>query len=184
MQSLAELKRTTRLEIAGNCYLRPIVEADVTQAYVDGLNNPLVNQYLVASRKRKQTLETVRAYARHNHESENELLFGIFIDDGLRGTVRLQHIDRDTSSAHLGIALFDIKYWGWDKGWGLKACRAVISFAHKVLGLSRLHAGMIAQNIGSRKFLAELGFQYRSDRDMVDADGVTHHFWELDLKGR
>jgi RimJ/RimL family protein N-acetyltransferase len=180
MESLARLKRDTRLEIAKNCYLRPILETDVTRAYVDGLNNPLVNQYLVASRKQPQTMETVRAYVRHNHESPDQILFGIFIDKAIRGTVRLHHIDRERSSANLGVALFDSRYWGL--AWGSKACQAVITFAHKVLGLTCLDAGMVAKNAGSRKLFTELGFQYRPDRDMVDAEGVMHHFWVLPLE--
>lgn len=180
VEFLVRIKRDTRLEIAKNCYLRPIVEADVTQAYVDGLNDPQVNQYLVASRKQPQTPETVRAYVRQNHESANQILFGIFIDDGLRGTVRLHHIDRARSSANLGVALFDSRYWGL--AWGSKACQAVIAFAHKVLGLACLDAGMVAKNAGSRKLFTELGFQYRPEKDMVDADGVAHHFWVLPLE--
>ena len=111
-------------------------------------------------------------------------IFGTFIDDGLRGTVRLSEIDRDRTSAHVGILLFDINYWGWDKGWGFKACGAVFLFASEVLGLSRLRAGHIAENMASRKFLAEVGFQYCAGQDWMDEGQVTHHFWLLDLPAR
>ena len=73
MPTLKDVKLALRLDVADNCYLRPLVEADVTRSYVDGLNNLIVNQYLVASRKQKQTLDSARAYVRANHESDSDL---------------------------------------------------------------------------------------------------------------
>lgn len=180
MQSLNAMKRNIRLEVADNCFLRPIFAEDVTQPYVDGLNDSVVNQYLVTSRKEMQTVESVREYVQLNSTSEVDVLFGVFIDGELRGTIRLHDIDRDDGSARIGFLIFDVNYWR--KGWATKAIASVISFASKVSSISRFRAGMVAKNTGSQKTLAGLGFVYCPELDWIDEDQVEHHFWMLEQR--
>lgn len=169
------------MAVAATCYLRPLVESDVTKTYVDGLNDPVVNRYLVGSRRQRQTPESVRTYVRANDASETDLLLGIFIDEALRGTVRLHNIDRQTAAAQVGILLFDPRYWR--QGWATRAIHAALTFASEALSISTFRAGMRADNLASRKTFAGLGFQYCPEEDWVDEHGTIHHFWRLATAG-
>ena len=174
----ADLKSRVVLEVAPNCVLRPLTEEDVTEGYVEGLNDPVVSRYLVGSRQRRQTLESVRSYVRLNLGSDGDLLFGIFIDDALRGTVRLHDIDREEHAARIGILLFDRCYWG--QGWATRAIDGVMCAATDMLGLYLFRAGMRAENLDSRRTFEGLGFVYEPERDWTDPAGDTHHFFLKD----
>lgn len=59
--------------------LRPLVPEDVHEAYIQGLNDPDVNRYLVTVRQQVQTAETVQAFVRANRDDPDAVLFGIWI---------------------------------------------------------------------------------------------------------
>ena len=65
-RALLDLKPALRLDIRDGAHLRPLLAADVTEAYVDGLNDPEVHRYMEAPRKQRQTLDGVRAYVAAN----------------------------------------------------------------------------------------------------------------------
>lgn len=175
--SVERLKAVTKLRVAENCTLRVLDESDVTSAYVDGLNDPVVGRYLVGSRSERQTEASVRAYVCINRKSDRDMLFGIFIDDGLRGTVRLHDIDAGDCTARVGILLFDRNYW--QQGWASKAISAALAFARDNLGVTRFRAGMRQENAGSRRTFEGLGFVYQPSADWVDDVGRTHQFFLL-----
>jgi len=168
----------TRIGVAENCFLRTLTEGDVTQAYIDGLNDPVVAQYLVGSRKEKQTWESVRRYVKANQDCETDYLFGIFIDNALRGTVRFHDVRHSEETARIGILLFDRAYWG--KGWATRAIDAVIKFALKELHVRKFWAGMRRENAASRQTFEGLGFIYQPSLDWTDENGNTHHFFLLE----
>ena len=62
MTRLAELKPVLRIPLNDNAYLRSVLPSDITDTYVDGLNDPSVNRFLGQSRERRQSHETVRSY--------------------------------------------------------------------------------------------------------------------------
>jgi RimJ/RimL family protein N-acetyltransferase len=157
--------------------LRPLEEADVTDTYPAGLNDPEVSRHLVGSRERAQTVDSVREYVRINHASPHDVLFGIFIDDALRGTVRLHDVDQAARTARLGVLIFDRAYWG--KGWASRALSAVMDFAAGRLGLTRFWAGMRHDNLGSRRTFEGLGFVYQPSEDWTDPQGGLHYFFLL-----
>lgn len=181
MSDLQALKATVRIAVAPNCELRPLRETDVTTEYVDGLNDPAVNQHLVGSRSRAQTMESVQAYVGSNERSASDVLFGVYIDRALRGTVRLHDVDPAEGTARVGVLIFDRQYW--NRGWASRAIAATIRFASAELGIPRFWAGMRATNAGSRRTFEGLGFRYQPDRDWVDPDGGLHHFFLLDSRG-
>lgn len=73
-----------RLQLGSGACLKPLPVSGVTNAYVNGLNDPAVNQFLVGPRRHKQTLDTVREFVRENWNAEDSLLFGLFVDGQLR----------------------------------------------------------------------------------------------------
>jgi len=152
--------------------LRPLVLDDVHAGYVEGLNDPDVNGYLVAVRRQVQTSETVRAFVQENWDASDAVLFGIWVD-GHRthcGTVRLHQINRSVGTGVLGICIFDKSSWGCSVGSG--AIDAVTRWAFDHLGLDAIEAGAYAENVGSWKAFLKVGYTIVEDvHDRYQLDG-------------
>ena len=138
-------------------HLRPISGTDVTQAYVDGLNDPVVHEFLEAARLNRQSIETVTDYVEANRSDPNAILFGVFVNDVLRGTVRLHEIDVVPESGIMGIALFDRSIWG--RNIGSSAIIAGAEFATEMLGIGQTVALLYAANRGSSRAFEKAGFR-------------------------
>ena len=124
-----------------------------------------MSQTLVGPRKQRQTLELVRAYVGQNWRDDRSVLFGIYIDGALRGTVRLYHID-DAGEAVMGIALFDTRYWG--RGGAAAASAASPTTRIGELRVRRIVAGSYERNIGAIRSFAKAGFRRTPERDYAD----------------
>jgi RimJ/RimL family protein N-acetyltransferase len=161
-RALLDLKPALRLDIRDGAYLRPLQAADVTTAYVDGLNDPEVHRYMEAPRKQRQTLDGVRAYVAANAADPQAILFGLYVGEILRGTVRLHDVESGRGTATVGIALFDRRVWG--QGLASAALAAVARYATGELRLSRLEAGIIAANRGSIQAFEKAGFRRTGDK--------------------
>ena len=90
------------------------------------------------------------------------ILFGLYADGILRGTVRLHDVDSGRGTATVGIALFDRRVWG--QGLGSAALASVARYATDELGLTRLEAGIIAANKGSILAFEKAGFRRAQDK--------------------
>ena len=137
-----------------NAYLRPINIHDISQLYIDGLNDSEVHQFLVAAKKKKQDYKSISKYVNKNWESKDAILFGFFLDNILRGTVRLHDII-DKKSV-IGIVIFDKKIWGM--GWGRKILVAVSNFAYRELGIKEIKAGIELNNHKSTGLFVSAGY--------------------------
>lgn len=164
LQRLNRQKNTAALWLEGGGMMRLLHPDDVDEGYVAGLNDPDVHRYMVAPRQQRQTLELVQAYVAMNLRADDAILFGLFVKERLRGTLRLHDITEH--GATMGIALFDKSIWG--QGWGGRMIRAACDFAFSGLGLAHIHAGIEPENIASRRVFSKAGF--------FSIDG---HTWEM-----
>lgn len=161
-------KARIRLDISDGAYLRPVRESDVTAIYVDGLNDPEVNRFMTAVRENRQTHASVVAYVRENWQNPRDCLFGIFVDDELRGSVRLHDVSQRNGSAILGVVLFDRRVWG--KGWGTRAIARVADYALEELQLWELIAGVYTGNVSSQTAFERAEFALRDAASSPDGD--------------
>lgn len=136
--------------------LRPLSPDEVNTAYVDGLNDPLVTRWLAFVAESVAVESDVKQYVRANLLDSNAVLFGLFVDSKLRGTVRIHAIDDSAGTAHIGIAIFDKSLWGL--AWGRSVLRAVTKIGLDGLGLNVLLAGIDEKNIASIKVFEAAGF--------------------------
>ena len=150
------------LEFEGG-YLRPLKHEDVHPGYVSGLNDPEVNRYLDGVKRVTQTEESVTEFVLHNQQSNNAVLFGIWLDKIQlhSGTVRLHGIEANHKTAHIGICLFDKTAWG--KKLGYKAAEAVTRWAFETLRLRWVEAGAYSENIASQKTFLAAGYEWIYD---------------------
>jgi len=134
---------------------------DITPAYVDGLNDPEVNKFLVNVRLQKQTKKSVADFILFNLQSPTGLLLGIFLKNNgdLIGTIRISNISNFHYLCTIGICLFHKKYWG--NGYALEALNKVSEFVFDSLGIHYIEAGVYADNISSIHLFKRAGFSVK-----------------------
>jgi len=150
-------------------HLRPVEKSDICYEYINGLNDPEVNKYLVDVRRKEQTFESVEEYIISNSESPSSVLLGIFIKESQRpfiGTIRAHQIDFFHYSATIGICLFAKR--AWKKGYALSALEMLKDYLFKELGLHYLEAGVYAENTNSINLFTRAGFsEWYSVKDKI-----------------
>lgn len=142
-------KKTIVLE-NDRIYLRALGTEDITDEYVNGLNDSEVNRFLVNVRRTVQTHESVKKFVVFNAENPSGILFGIFIKDSREpfiGTIRVHEINFFHYTASIGICIFAKR--AWKKGYAFQALQLVKDYLLGVLGLHYLEAGVYAKNISS-----------------------------------
>jgi [ribosomal protein S5]-alanine N-acetyltransferase len=141
----------------GAIYLKKLTPADVTQAYVDWMNDPDVVRYL-ESRGRVHTLLDVTEYVTTVQRSGTDHMFGIHLMDGRHiGNVKIGHVDAVHKHADIGIIIGDKREWG--KGYATEAITQAGVYAFTTLGLHKLWAGVYANNVGSYKAFLKAGYR-------------------------
>ncbi|MCA9749775.1 MAG: GNAT family N-acetyltransferase, partial [Romboutsia sp.] len=132
---------------------------DVHSSYPDGLNDPEVSRFLVTVHDQPQTLSTIKNFVESNYNSIDSLLFAIKVENEVNpiGTIRLHAIEFFNYSAHIGLCIFNKKYWG--KGIGSAAINALTKWSFTELGLRWLEAGIYEDNFGSRKAFEKANYK-------------------------
>lgn len=139
--------------------LRDIELQDISQEYVEWLNNPAVNEFLEI-RFVPQDPERVRAYVESKlRDTRNTKHFGIYDQKGRRliGTVTLPHIDWNHSFADIS---FVVGYPGLQgKGYATEAVHGVAYYMFRECGLAKLWGGVYGGHLASEKVFLKNGFQ-------------------------
>lgn len=141
-------------------YLRPLRISDVNTDYMDGLNSRVIRRWLAFTNAEKASLDSIKNYVQSNLDDPNSVLFGFYLDEKMRGTIRLHCIA--SREPQLGIAIFDLSIWG--KSWATVILKAVCDFAFKELRMESIFAGIDIENIGSIRAFRKAGFQQVDDQ--------------------
>ncbi|MEQ8505330.1 MAG: GNAT family N-acetyltransferase [Rhodospirillales bacterium] len=134
--------------------LRLLTVDDVTQRYVDWLNDPEVVR-LTEQRHGRHTLESVREFVTDKIPS-NDDLYGIFCDGQHVGNIRIGPTDSRYRVASIGYLIGEKDFRG--RGVGTKAIAAVIKLAQEHYKLAKIEAEMYANNLASERILLSNGF--------------------------
>ena len=174
LRTLSELMRGKPL-VCGQVYLRPPARADwrewaaLREASREWLE-PWEPSWGRESLSRKAFGRLLRAHA-VNSQTDRGYAFFIFerAGDALVGGVSLSHVRRGMGqSASLG-------YWIGEphaqRGYMTDALCALLPFAFDGLGLNRLNAAVLENNLASRRLLEKLGFVY---------EGVARQYLRID----
>ncbi|MBN2057343.1 MAG: GNAT family N-acetyltransferase [Candidatus Saganbacteria bacterium] len=138
-------------------YLKQLAVTDITDAYINWLNDPEVNRFL-SVRGGAQDRQMVEKYVASYDGDDNRLLLGIF-DKASRkhiGNITFSSINRRSGVGAIGIAIGDKSFWG--KGYGSEALQAAVDLAFAVLKLRRVEAGINAENAASISLFNKAGF--------------------------
>jgi ribosomal-protein-alanine N-acetyltransferase len=90
------------------------------------------------------------------------------------GTVGLLRFDFEHRHAEVG---YDIGRPWWGRGLASEAAAAIVRYGFSVLGLHRIEAGVLPENVASVRVLQKLGFvEEGTRRDYLYAKGRFHSF--------
>lgn len=164
--------------------LRSLRDCDVSQTYVEWLNDPEVNHYL-ETRYSTQTMDSCREFVRRCNSDESEHLFGMFLKDNGRhiGNVKLGLINRLHCRGQISLFIGEKTLWG--KGLAHEVVQAVTKYGFECVGLDRLEAGCYEENLSSLRVFLSVGYTiegfFRSH--VLNASGKrTGCFWMGILK--
>lgn len=137
--------------------LRPLTQGDVTESYVNWLNDTETNKYL-ETRHEKQTIKTCKEYVNQSNNSPNTHLFGIFIRDTSQhiGNAKLGFINTTYKTGHLSLFIGEKKFL--NKGYATEVVRALTIYAFADIGLKKVEASCYEENIGSLKTFLKVGY--------------------------
>lgn len=150
--------RTARLTLEA-----PFPDRLLTDRYVSWLNDPTLMRFS-EQRHRTHTLESCRAFVRGFDSGPNRLWAIEAVTDGLGhiGNITAM-IDPNNSLADVGILIGAPAAKG--RGYGLEAWTAVLDFLLKDLGLRKVTAGCIADNIPMRRIMERSGMRMDGRRE-------------------
>lgn len=142
--------------------LKKLEQLEVTQEYVDWLNDEVVTQTLVAG-KLPTGLEDLSTYVTGANKP-GTITFAIYRKDTAKhiGNVKLDHIDWISRKADFGILLGDKDSWG--KGFGFDATKTVIDYAFQTLNLNRVYLGVLEGNPNAKRIYQKVGFLTEGER--------------------
>ena len=171
-----EITRPVDME-GGQILLRDLRPSDVTQAYVEWMNDPDVVQY-TESRFARHTLQTIRDFVQGFSESPTSILFGIFSkEEGLHiGNIKLGPVNWYHGLADLALIVGNKNFWG--RGIAAEAIAMATRYAFDELRLCKVTAGCYSTNMASEKTFLKAGFRVEAVRplhyvcDGLRVDGI------------
>jgi RimJ/RimL family protein N-acetyltransferase len=90
-------------------------------------------------------------------QGDKHIRLGVFLIDGtVIGDVALQDIDWKNRSCSIGLGIAKIEYRS--KGYGTEAVKAIIEYGFGNLGLERMTANTLEQNLAAQRSLEKIGF--------------------------
>jgi len=151
---------------------------DVTQRYVDWLNDPEVNRYL-ETRHCEQTKGSCISYVAEMMSSSADNLFGIYLRESGQhiGNTKLGFVNWHHKRADLALFIGEKDCWG--KGLATETIKAITSWGFSELKLEKIEAGCYEPNRGSLKAFLKCGYQVEGHlRKSILLDGLRiDSFW-------
>lgn len=136
--------------------LRLLKQEDVTQVYVDWLNDEEVNRYM-ESRYTRWDLESVKDYVRLYEELDKSYLLAIIYKDIHVGNIKIVYEDFRNGVMNISFFIGEKQYWGC--GLGSDAISVVSCFAFEKLKAQKIMGWTYQENLGSAKAFMKVGFQ-------------------------
>ena len=142
--------------ITERLFLRPFSVSDITEVYLNALNDPSIIG-MTEARHKNWNEENASAFI-ESVNNKTSILFGVFLKNNGKpiGNVRLFDIHPIHLRGELSLLFYDKSEWG--KGYATEAVEAVVKFAFDELNLHRITADHYANNIASSKMFKKAGF--------------------------
>jgi RimJ/RimL family protein N-acetyltransferase len=165
-------------------YLRIITLNDITEKYVNWLNDKEVNQYLEC-RFEVSTIESVQEYVQCC-DNETKFLFGIYkinaSDNDLHiGNTKIE-VNKYHNTAYFGYMIGDKNYWGTSAS--KESIILTLDFTFNELKVRKVYGVCYLDNIGSIITAKKLGFKQegRLRKHAISCNGITDWLYFSILK--
>ncbi|MHA2246038.1 MAG: GNAT family N-acetyltransferase [Candidatus Hodarchaeales archaeon] len=141
-----------------NLILRTFTHDDVTQEYLDALNDYSIIKFTEA-RHHKWDREKINTYISESNVDDKTRIIGIFLRSSGKhiGNIRLSGFNPNHKRVDLGIMLFDKSQWS--KGYGTEAIRAISKYIFNELKLHKICADYYSVNKASARMFNKAGFE-------------------------
>jgi [ribosomal protein S5]-alanine N-acetyltransferase len=139
-------------------YIRLLGTEDISDAYVNWMNDPEVTEYL-ESKWQTHTHKSSLEYVETVNKDRNNYLFGVFLlsDNTHIGNVKIGNIHPIYRYCDIGMAIG--KKENWTKGVGSEVLMLTEKIAFEELNLNKVFAGIYATNIASFKMTQKCGWR-------------------------
>lgn len=156
--------------------LRQLNLSDVTQRYVDWLNDPSTNHYIST----RLSLKELQSYVIERTNRDDVLFLGIFNKaDGVHiGNIKYEPVDTQQNYAVMGILIGDSAWRG--KGVAGEVILASVDWLHKNKTINHIVLGVNKTNVAAIRAYQKIGFIEKSSRYLPD-QGIENTTMILDL---
>ncbi|MBE0351607.1 GNAT family N-acetyltransferase [Pseudoalteromonas lipolytica] len=159
-----------------NIYLRPLIETDITETYLEYFKDDDVLLFLEVTNS-ELTRESVIAYIKNGVETKDYYMYAICLieNDQHIGNLKIGPIDRKQKISDLVTVIWNKSYWG--KGLASEAIKLGNKLAFEKHNIRKLHGGMYSDNIGSIKAYTKAGW-------IIEATLQNHYILNGKLQDR
>ncbi len=155
MISTKLVNKEIKIIIDKNSYLQILKTEDVSETYVDWLNDYEVTKF-TEQKNSIHSIESVKEYVNQKYNSKYDYLFGIYCDSEHIGNIKLGPIKWQHKISEISFFIGNKKFWG--QGIATKAVTKLVEYAINNLDLKKIEAGFYDLNIGSTKVFKKCGF--------------------------
>ncbi len=139
-----------------NFYLKQLSKIDITQNYINWLNDYEVVKY-TEQRHLKHSYDSVCQFVEQKLFSKENYLFGIYYNKKHIGNVKLGPISFSNKKSEISYIIGEKKYWG--KGLATQTINFLSQIAKDKLNIVKLLAGTYDCNLASINVLKKNGFK-------------------------
>lgn len=162
------------IQITETLSLRKPTYADV-QALVDIKNNKESAMLLGGVISKPYTEESIKKWIDFHNNRDDEALFLICDNGKPIGHIGLYKINKQSRNAEIGILIGSPKLHG--KGYGTQSTKALTEFGFKELGLHRITALVLEENIPSCKMFEKCG--YKQEGLLIDKTFKNERYYNV-----
>jgi len=162
-----------QLRIEGErVWLQPFTEADVTPAYLNWLNDPVITRFS-NQRFAQHTRESGLAYLRSFDGSPNFFFSVRRREDGTALGTMTAYVAKHHGTADMGILIGERSAWG--QGYGLDAWSSLLHWLLTERGLRKVTAGTLDCNAPMLRLTEKSGMHVEGVRRRQEiVEGVEH----------
>ena len=143
------------LKVTKNIKLQPITEEFITDDYINWMNDKEITLY-TEQRFINHDYNTIKNYINTMNSSKNNILYGIFYDEQLIGSIKVGSINFYHKTAEISYLIGKKNFWG--KNIITTLICFVLDICFKKMKLFKVSAGVYNTNIASIKVLEKNGF--------------------------
>jgi [ribosomal protein S5]-alanine N-acetyltransferase len=168
-----------------NYYLKKFTIADISDSYINWLNDPEVNKFLEA-KYQTWNYENTRVYIESFQNTKAKFLFGIYTLEGDKyiGNGSISTVNYNTEVFEFALFVGDQSYWG--KGVALEVSLLLLKFGFDELKLRKVFGGAYSNQIASRFTLKKIGLVQEAklrEKYIFEGKPIDHVIYSLDRDG-